>query len=368
MILVFGFRFLFIFCLTSEKSESQKPKTKDQRPIYKMYYFLGISLLLAFLLALNAFISAAASLAWRVIEKPTQNYSARRRTQIIFALRVLPFLFAVIFVFGFFAPAYFLFEPHTPKETVTAKIGFLAVLSIIGILAASLRVFGTWWRTHRLVKSWLERSEIVFVENVSLPVYRIRHPFPVIAVVGTFQTKMFIAEQVFSSLNERELAAAVNHECGHLAARDNLKRTLLRICRDLLVFPLGKTLDKAWAENAEAAADEYAAAKGGNPSALSLAAALVKIARIAPKNAAPAMPLSASLIGDQTADITWRVRRLVDLAETESSNEKHSFLNFKYAYGIMFFVVSLLILFLATNHSFLYKIHIILENIVHILQ
>lgn len=333
-----------------------------------MYYFLGISLLLAFLFALNVLISAVSSVVWRVIEKPAQKWSARGRTQAIFSLRVFPFLFALAFIFIFLVPAYLLFEPHTPKEIVTAKIFFPALISIIGVSIAFFRVFGTWWRTHRLVKSWLKRSEPIHIENVSLPVYRIQHPFPVIAVVGAFRTKLFIAEQVFASLSDHELAAAVIHECGHLAARDNLKRTLLKVCRDLLVIPLGKTLDKAWAENAEAAADEYAANKGGNPAALNLAAALVKIARIAPINAAPAMPLSASLIGNQGADITWRVRRLVDLAEAENSAENYTFFNFKYAYGSILFFVSLIIIMLATNRDFLQKVHIVFENAVHILQ
>ncbi len=54
-----------------------------------------------------------------------------------------------------------------------------------------------------------------------------------IAVVGAFRPKMFIAEQIFLSLDKQELAAAVAHECGHLAARDNLKRLILKISQTL---------------------------------------------------------------------------------------------------------------------------------------
>lgn len=333
-----------------------------------MYYFLGISLLLAFLLALNIIISAVTSVVWRIVEKPMQNRSARARTRVIFALRVFPFIFALSCVCGFLVPAYLLFEPHAPNETVTAKIIFPALISMIGMSIAFFRVFGTWWRTRRLVKSWLKHAEPIHIENFPLPVYRIDHPFPLIAVVGAFRTKLFIAELIFASLDDRELAAAVNHEYGHLESYDNLKRTLLRICRDLLVFPLGRALDKAWAENAEAAADEYAAEKGGNPAALNLAAALIKIARIAPKDASPVMPLSASLIGNQTADVTWRVRRLVNLSDTGSFNKQNSFLNLKYLFGIGIFLVILLLFTLATSRDFLYSVHMIVESIVHILQ
>jgi Zn-dependent protease with chaperone function len=106
----------------------------------------------------------------------------------------------------------------------------------------------------------------------------------------------------------------VAHEHGHMNAGDNLKRTLLRGCRDLMMIPVGKGLDKAWAHNAESAADEYAAL-GGSKRALDMASALLKIARIAPVNAVPAMPAGSYLIGKDCGDVTSRVRRLLSLSE-----------------------------------------------------
>lgn len=332
-----------------------------------MYFFLGICLLFAFLLVLNFLVSLAASLVWRIIENSAQNWSARSRTQVIFSLRIIPLIVAIVLVSAFLVPAYLLFEPHSPDETVSLKLGILTTLSIIGIAAASFRVFGTWWRTHRLVKDWLKLSEPIFIENLKIPVYRIRHPFPIIAVVGTFRVKMFVAEQIFDSLDAHEIQAAIAHECGHLATKDNFKRTILRICRDLLVFPMGKRLDKAWAENAESAADEFAAQNGGDSTALNLAAALVKIARIVPPNTSPAMPLGAFLIEDNTADITWRVRRLVKLAGNLNSLKNTSKIGLRLALTICS-AVFLSIIALATNHNFLFQVHTILEKFVAILQ
>jgi len=80
----------------------------------------------------------------------------------------------------------------------------------------------------------------------------------VIAVVGSIRPRLFVAGQVLDSLTDEEMLAAIAHECGHLAA-DNFKRVLLRACRDMLtIVPCGRSLDRAWAENAEAAADESA--------------------------------------------------------------------------------------------------------------
>lgn len=333
-----------------------------------MYYLLGISLSLASVFCLNFLLSAAVTAVWRAIEKLSHNWSVRRRTAAIFALRVFPGLFAIVFVFAFLLPAYLLFEPYATNEKVTWKLFFPALFAVIGIIIATYRILGTWWKTRRLVKSFLKRSEQIFIENVPFPVYRIRHNFPVIAVVGAFRPKMFIAEQIFSSLDKQELAAAVAHECGHLAARDNLKRLVLEICRDLLVFPFGKYLDKKWSENIEAAADEYAALEGGNPAALHLAAALVKIARIVPKNSSPLMPQGAFLVENQSVDINWRVRRLLKLAEAKKPAENQSRFNLGFIYGIGFLSLFLLILTLEFHYGFFHKIHIIQESIVHILQ
>jgi Zn-dependent protease with chaperone function len=332
-----------------------------------MYFFLGISLLFALLLALNFLVSAAATILWCVIEKPTQNWSAQMRAQVIFSFRIFPLLAAIILVFAFLLPSYIIFEPHSSDEIVSAKLAILAAISLIGIAAAFYRIFGTWWRTRRLVKSWMRRSEPIFIENLRVPVYRITHPFPVIAVVGTFRPKMFVAEQIFDSLDEKEFGAAIAHECGHLAAKDNFKRTLLRICRDLLVFPLGKTLDNAWAENAESAADEYAA-QTGDTTALNLAAALVKIAKIVPQNSSPVMPLGAFLIENQSADVTRRVRRLIQLADNSNLSEPQSTNNLKIVFQTCFALVFAAIFFLATNYYFLSQVHTALEKFVAIVQ
>jgi hypothetical protein len=80
--------------------------------------------------------------------------------------------------------------------------------------------------------------------------------------------------------------------------RDNLKRALMRACRDVLVIvPCGRILDRDWSEVAEAAADEHAA-RAGATVALDLASALIKIARLIPEGVKPTMPAGAFLIDD----------------------------------------------------------------------
>jgi hypothetical protein len=104
------------------------------------------------------------------------------------------------------------------------------------------------------------------------------------------------------------------HEKAHLSAFDNLKRGALRLCRDFRSFmPIGKSLDHAWAEAAEFAADEDAAQRGSEV-ALDLASALVKVARLVPGDAKPTLLAGASLISTDHANIHMRVLRLTRLA------------------------------------------------------
>jgi hypothetical protein len=116
------------------------------------------------------------------------------------------------------------------------------------------------------------------------------------------------------------------HEHGHLAAHDNLKRAALRASRDVLMLvPAGRTLDNAWVEHSEAAADEHAARAGGAPLALELASALVKIARLVPAGATPRMPAGAFLFGeDGAAGLAGRIRRLAHLATNETPPALHT--------------------------------------------
>lgn len=331
-----------------------------------MYFLLIISLILALLLVLNVAASISASVLWRFASRRTQSWTAQNRARFIFALRVFPLASALVSVLAFLLPAYLLFEPNTSKEIVGFKLAFFSVASAVGVGFAFYRVFATWRATRELVSDWMRNAEPIRVAGVSVPVYKIRHTFPVIAVVGTFHPRMFVAGQIFDSLDENEFQAAVRHEAGHLAARDNFKRTIMRACRDLLVFPFGKTLDRAWAENAEAGADEFAARTGGSQTALNLASALIKIARIIPPGAKPSMPSGAFLVEEPTAEIAFRVRKLLQITDGNTvfqTARASYFLFWIYSASILFALA-----LLAANQNFLQKVHDFLEAIVAVLQ
>ena len=90
----------------------------------------------------------------------------------------------------------------------------------------------------------------------------------------------------------------------------------------LLIIPCGRSLDRAWSDASESAADEHAAQKSSQV-ALNLASALVRIARMIPKGQRQIMPaaVSAFLVGSENSPgVKVRVKRLVELCRRRSSS------------------------------------------------
>ena len=333
-----------------------------------MYKSLGISLMLAALLTVNAAASVMASLGWRLLARPLGCCSAKTRARILFALRTTPPALALIFVAGFLVPAYIVYEPDNTPEVVSGKLAALALVSAIGVALTVWRGLRSWLATQKLLKQWLARAEPIRIGQVSIPAFRIEHPFPVMAVVGSIRPRLFVASRVLESLSDDELRATLAHESGHLVEHDNLKRILIRACRDVLaIVPCGRSLDRAWAENAEAAADE-SAANHGSAVALNLASALIEIARMVPPGSRPTMPVGAMLLGDETDGVKVRVKRLLDLADTGVRQSRCSS-NISGWYGRTLFLSAIfLLLFFLINASTLAALHDAIEHAVRFLS
>jgi Zn-dependent protease with chaperone function len=285
-----------------------------------MYTFLGITLVLALLLTINATATVAAAGLGRASKRLLQQCSARTRAEILFVMRIGPPTIAVVAIAAFMIPSYLIYEPHKTEEFVSWKLGTLAALSAVGVAFAIWRGLRSWTATRSLLREWLASSAPVQLDAINVPTFVLRHSFPIIAVVGAIRPRLFIADQVFESLTREELAAAIAHEYGHLAAHDNFKRSVMRISRAaLLLIPCGRSLDRAWSDASESAADEYAAQKSSLV-ALNLASALVRIARMIPKGQHQILPASVSGFlanGDDLPGVKGRVRRLVELANAD---------------------------------------------------
>jgi Zn-dependent protease with chaperone function len=332
-----------------------------------MYFLLGLSIALAAMLVMNSVASLLVSLLWKTVSRSATSWPAATRASVLCGLRILPVAFGVACVTLLLVPAYFTHEPRTAHEEISTKLALLALLSAVGIGLAFIRGTVTWRVTSRLTSDWLSKATAISLPGIKIPAFRIQHQFPVIAVVGTLRPRLFVANQIFESLSRDELLAAIEHEAGHVLAHDNLKRSLMRACRDtLLLVPCGRLLDSAWKEASEAAADEHAV-RGGATVALDLAAALVKIARIVPPGVRPAMPAAALLVGSDEGHISDRVQRLLKLANGAHGSRSNAFLS-KVSLPITI-GLSIVVATLAINEpSILAMVHSIIEHGVHLLK
>jgi Zn-dependent protease with chaperone function len=334
-----------------------------------MYELLGICLTLSALLALNALMSLVIGAGWRLFEPALRKMSAGLRAELLFTLRISAPAIAIVAVAAVFVPAFLTHEPYVTEEVVSKKLAALAILSATGVGLALLRAIKSWFATRSLLRNWLACAERIQVAGVTTPTFILRHSFPIIAVVGTFRPRLFIAKRVLKSLTADELAAAIAHECGHLNARDNLKRSLLRICRDaLMLAPCGRSVDRAWAEAAECAADEHAA-RTSPRTALNLASALVKIAKMIPVKSQAAMPVAVFLVGvEEGRGIKVRVRRLLELASTDYRRRYRISAVVKILPAVVLSLLVTIGLAVASNSHVLVTVHGLMERVVHLLS
>ena len=333
-----------------------------------MYEFLGLSLVLAGLLVVNAIASLVGVTVWRLLANRAVSWSARRRAQVVFAMRVGPPALALTTILVLIIPAYLMYEPASSGEVVSKKLGAVALLSFVGVMLALWRGLKSWHATRALLREWLASARPINIAAVDIPAFAIEHPFPVIAVVGSVRPRLFIARRVLETLSEEELLAAIAHESGHLEAHDNLRRVLLRACSDMLtIVPCGRLLDRVWAESAEAAADEAAAGQG-SPVALNLASALIEIARMVPSGARASMPLASFMLGDENSGVKGRVRRLLVLAGTSVEHDRRAYRLRRWVTRSALTSSLILLVLLLAHSSALVQIHNAIESAVRLLS
>ncbi len=335
-----------------------------------MYEFLGITLVLALLLTINATATMVAAGVGRLCKPWLRKCSARTRAEILFVMRIGPPVIAIVSIAAFMIPGYLLYEPYSTNEYVSWKLGTLATLSAIGVGLAIWRGIRSWRATRSLLKNWLSASTEIELPGINVPTYVLDHSFPIIAVVGAIRPRLFIASHVLDTISAEELTAAIAHECGHLAARDNFKRSVMRVSRAaLLLIPCGRSLDRSWSEASESAADEHAAQQSSTV-ALNLASALVRIARMIPMGHREVIPpaVSAFLAGDDAPGVRVRVKRLVELA---AGDPRLLVSNASIVRFVPWFVLTLIVVVSVTIESrpqVLAAVHDFVENVVHVLS
>jgi hypothetical protein len=242
--------------------------------------------------------------AWPLLRRPVEQLRAGVRAQVLAALRVFPSAIAALAL-----PLVFIsFVSLEPAETSEVS-GVLLLAMAFGGLAAMLvgiaNAVRGWRATMDALKQWTTPQRAV---QGDVSIITIDEPFPVVAVVGIWRPRLYIARPVLAVCDQGEVEAMIAHEAAHVTAHDNLTR-LLFLCA-VPMRGLSRTaaeLEAAWTKATEEAADDMACRNGR--SALALASALTKVSRLAAGRTAPLLHASAVLSGTAIED---RVLRLLD--------------------------------------------------------
>lgn len=217
---------------------------------------------------------------------------ARSAALFLFAFRLLPSTSALLVVAGLCIPSFVSLEPRGITEPVGPACIIAATLSL-AIWGMAL------CRGLYAVACSLRYRRRITPKSSS----------PVFALVGIFRPKLVISREASTILSLEELQSAIRHERAHELSRDNLKRLVILLTPDILPFwnPFS-AIERSWARFAEWAADDDAAGENVEHS-LSLAAALVQVARL--NGAAKSVPLT-SFFADPS-DLSERIDRLLCL-------------------------------------------------------
>jgi Zn-dependent protease with chaperone function len=272
-----------------------------------MFLLFGTAVVLASFFVANAAVSALVVAAAPAALAAVAGLRPSVRGGLLLAFRLLPTAAALALALGLVAPSYLLFEPVDTGERLTASLALFAAAGLLIALLGLIRGGRAVAATDALARDWSRGAGQVALA-APVQAFRIDEDSPIFAVVGVRRPRLFVSRPVLDVLTPAEIDAAVAHEREHLAARDNLKRLIMRSAPDLVALSsASQAIEREWVRAAEAAADARVSA-GGGETALALAASLVKVARLA--SFPPAgLPISALQDGgDVEARVRWLVR------------------------------------------------------------
>lgn len=272
---------------------------------------LAVSIALTILLGVHTISTLAGYLMWVVVRRRLAHWPARSRVRFLFATQVAPLLIAVAAVGLFVVPSWWAYEPFPTAEGISLGLGLAAVVTAILVAVAATKIARSIVLMKRASGEWSKQATRVSIEGADL--HCIEHPFPLLATVGILRPRIFVARQVLSALEPRELLAAVRHEIAHQIHRHNLKATFMLFARHLLPLLPSTPLERSFAAAAEEVADEEAVGDRADV-ALDLASALIKIGRLVPAGMTAAMA-GASFAVDREHLLESRIRRLADVTD-----------------------------------------------------
>jgi len=272
------------------------------------YLLRLLCLCLASFFAVNSVAGLLVSSASRAIVRMAESMRARSAARFLLAIRLLPSLLAILVVLALCLPSYLWLEPHASSERIGWVCLALALLGAAAWLVSFGRVARAASASARFHREWKRPGCKTLLSGLSARAIVVEGNLALLALAGVFRARLIISQAVLHSLSPEELELALQHENAHRSSRDNLKRFFLLLAPSPIPLLRGfSSIERQWTKFSEWAADDEAV-RGDSHRALSLAAALLRVARM---GAAPRLSfLHTSLCADDH-ELSARVERLL---------------------------------------------------------
>jgi beta-lactamase regulating signal transducer with metallopeptidase domain len=335
-----------------------------------MFALRGIAVSFSIFILLYSALSLAVCGVWRSLRLGAQRHSARRGADLLFILRTIPFVVATGVTLALAVPSFLLLEPRAVNEPIGVLPVVLGLCGMAAVLVGIWKAAAALLRASRAVARWSSDAGEIEVREIdarevnaresktggidstdSLPVMRVSGAAPPLTAAGILRPTVWLSRAAEFVLTERELQSALRHEVVHVRRHDNFRKLILR----LVAFPGMAEMESAWREATEMAADDAAVSNASE--ALDLAAAVIKLSRLAPLEA-PA-ELTTALVNSPAESVNARVERLIAWTEPRNSPAK----KYSWAYPLCA-AIAVVAMLVVTYSELLVRVHAATEWLV----
>jgi beta-lactamase regulating signal transducer with metallopeptidase domain len=296
-----------------------------------MFAVRGMVISLAVFATVYCLISLTVHFTWRRLGSYFRPSSARWQAELFFALRMLPLFSAALLTAAFAIPSFVMFEPRSIEEPLSSVPVIMALMGLTLLLVGFAKSLAALCRASRMISKWTREASTVEVET-PVSVLHVSGDVPPMTATGIVRPRVLLSDAAASALSASELHAALNHELAHVHRRDNFRKLLLQF----VAFPGMSSLEFAWLEATEMAADDAAVSNAAE--ALDLASALIKLSRFSSLN--PPVELTAALVHSPASLVDARVKRLIGWTQGPHAKRGHVT-----AYGMGMGIVALSLFF-----------------------
>jgi beta-lactamase regulating signal transducer with metallopeptidase domain len=320
-----------------------------------MFAVRGIAVSFSIFVVIYSGLSVAVWGVWKSVWLASQQYSARRCADLLFALRLTPFVVASGLTLVLAVPSFLLLEPRAVDEPMGVVPVFLGLCGMAAVAVGAWKAAAALARVSRTVARWSNDARVIdsrSVDSGASVSVRVSAAVPTLTAAGILRPSVWLSQVTEFVLTERELETALRHEVMHVRRRDNLRKLILR----LVAFPGMGELERAWRESTEMAADDAAVSSASE--ALDLAAAVIKLSRVAPLE--PLAQLTTALVYSPAESVNARVERLIAWTEERQSPAR----GFSLAYPLCGAAAAAVLTLALTYSQLLVRVHAATEWLV----